>query len=202
LFTEQQEKWLQRVEDMFFRLGIKSVTMDDVAQELGISKKTLYQFVENKDDLVSKVMDRHLQEQCRADEHLHTQASNAIDEMVRVFRHIMSDMQQMKPNIIRDLQKYHRETWEKIQHFQRDYIFTLVLQNLEWGKREGLYRGNLNLEVTAKLYIATSFVIFDDFFFPKPPYSFDQLFKEHIINHLYNIVSDKGRVLLETKLSA
>jgi hypothetical protein len=80
--------------------------------------------------------------------------------------------------------------------------FAVVLQNLEWGKREGLYRGNLNLEVTAKLYIATSFVIFDDFFFPKPPYSFDQLFKEHIINHLYNIVSDKGRVLLETKLSA
>ena len=66
---------MKRVEDMFFRLGVKSVTMDDVAQELGISKKTLYQFVENKDDLVGKVMERHLEYQCRVDGQLHVSTS-------------------------------------------------------------------------------------------------------------------------------
>lgn len=202
LFTEQQEKWLKRVEDMFFRLGVKSVTMDDVAQELGISKKTLYQFVENKDDLVGKVMERHLEYQCRVDGQLHARASDAIDEMVLVFRQLMTDIQKMKPNVVRDLQKYHRETWEKLQYFQRDYIFTLVLANLQWGRNEGLYRANLNLEITAKLYTAANYTIFDDFFFPKPPYSFEQLLKEHITNYLYSIVSDKGRTVLEDKLKA
>ena len=185
---------------MFFRLGIKSITMDDVAQELGISKKTLYQFVENKDDLVAKVMDRHLDTQCREDEVIHAQSSDAIDELVRVIQQIMSDLQQMKPNVIRDLQKYHRSTWEKIQHFQRDYIFNIALKNLEWGRAEGLYRDNFNVEVTAKFYIATSMTVFDEALFPKPQYSFDQLFKEHITNYLYSIVSDKGRELLKIKL--
>jgi AcrR family transcriptional regulator len=200
MFTEQQEKWLRRVEDMFFRLGIKSITMDDVAQELGISKKTLYQFVENKDDLVSKVMERHLQEQCTLDDSLHAQASDAIDELVGVIRHLMNDLKQMKPNIIRDLQKYHHSTWEKIQHFQRDYIFNITLKNLEWGRKEGIYRDNFNVEIAAKCHIATSMSLFDESLFPKPPYTFDELFKEHITNYLYGIASDKGRAILKEKL--
>lgn len=77
MFTEQQEKWLKRVEELFFKLGIKSITMDDVARELGISKKTLYSFVESKDDLVSKVMDRHMASQCQADENLHAASTDA-----------------------------------------------------------------------------------------------------------------------------
>jgi len=201
MFTEQQEKWLKRVEEMFFRLGIKSITMDDVAQELGISKKTLYQFVENKDDLVSKVMDRHLEAQCSEDEILHTQSFNAIDQMVRVIQQVMGDLKQMKPNIVRDLQKYHRPTWEKIQHFQRDYIFNLALKNIEWGRKEGLYRNDFNVQIAAKFYIAVSLSIFDDELFPKPPYSFDELFKEHITNYLYSIVSDRGREILKAKLA-
>ena len=78
MFTEQQEKWLKRVEDLFLRYGIKSITMDDVARELGISKKTLYQFVDNKDDLVHKMLERHIAEEKTMCDQVCGEAGNAV----------------------------------------------------------------------------------------------------------------------------
>jgi AcrR family transcriptional regulator len=178
MFTEQQEKWLKRVEELFFKLGIKSLTMDDVARELGISKKTLYSFVENKDDLVAKVMERHMAEQCQVDEALHAAASDAVDEMVRIIQQIITDFGKMKPNVVHEMQKYHRDVWNKINDFQQNYILNVARQNLEWGRREGLYRTEFDLETAARFYIAGAMAIFDDRYFPKPPYNYDFLFKE------------------------
>jgi len=200
MFTEQQEKWLKRVEELFFKLGIKSLTMDDVARELGISKKTLYAFVESKDDLVSKVMDRHMAAQCCADEALHAESTDAVDEMVRVIRQIMADLSQMKPNVVHEMQKYHRDVWDRINAFQQGYILNMARQNLEWGRREGLYRPDFDLETTARFYIAGAMSIFDEQYFPKPPYSFEGLFREFIINYLHSIVSEKGLIILKEKL--
>ena len=200
MFTEQQEKWLKRVEELFFKLGIKSITMDDVARELGISKKTLYSFVESKDDLVSKVMDRHMTAQCSTDEILHAESTDAVDEMVRVIQHIMADLGQMKPNVIHEMQKYHRDVWNRINNFQQTYILNMARQNLEWGRQEGLYRSDFDVETAARFYIAGAMSIFDEQYFPKPPYTFDGLFKEYIINYLYSIVSEKGRKTLKEKL--
>lgn len=200
MFTEQQEKWLKRVEELFFKLGIKSLTMDDVARELGISKKTLYAFVESKDDLVSKVMDRHMTSQCKVDEALHAESTDAVDEMVRVFRQIMAEFGQMKPNVVYEMQKYHREVWDRINDFQQGYILNMARQNLEWGRRDGLYRPDFDIETTARFYIAGAMSIFEEQYFPKPPYTFEGLFREFITNYLYSIVSEKGLVILKEKL--
>lgn len=200
MFTDQQEKWLKRVEELFFKLGIKSITMDDVARELGISKKTLYAFVENKDDLVSKVMDRHIATLCMDDEALHAASTDAVDEMCRVIKQIMADMGQMKPNVVHEMQKYHREVWDRINDFQQTYILNMARQNLEWGIRDGLYRNDFDLETTARFYIAGAMSIFDEQYFPKPPYTFEGLFREFIVNYLHSIVSEKGLEILKEKL--
>jgi len=202
MFTEQQEKWLKRVEELFFKLGIKSLTMDDVARELGISKKTLYSFVESKDDLVSKVMDRHITHQCKEDEALHAESTDAVDEMVRVIKQIMADFGQMKPNVVHEMQKYHRDVWERINDFQQTYILNMVRENIEWGRRDGLYRTDFDLEIAARFYIAGAMSIFDERYFPKPPYTYEGLFREFIINYLYSITSEKGGAILKEKLEA
>lgn len=174
--------------------------MDDVARELGISKKTLYQFVENKDDLVAKVMDRHMTEQCRLDEEMHRNAENAIDEMLTVVKQVVSEMQRMKPNLVHELQKYHREIWERISKSQWDHIYRLALENIEWGQRDGLYRTDFDADIAVRFYVNSSYLIFDDQVFPKPKFTFDQLFKEHILNYLHGIASAKGRKMLDEKL--
>jgi TetR/AcrR family transcriptional regulator, cholesterol catabolism regulator len=199
MFTEQQDKWLRRVEELFLRYGIKNFTMDDVARELGISKKTLYQFVENKDDLVGRVMDRHIAEQCKIDQELHANATDAVDELLNTIKEMMREMQKMKPHIIHELQKYHREVWERIQAFQQTYVYKVAMANIEWGRREALYRTDFDADIAVRIYIASCFAVLNDDVFPKPPYSLDTLFRECMFNYLHSIVSDEGRKLIKEK---
>lgn len=201
MFPEQQAKWLKRVEDLFMRYGIKSLTMDDVSRELGISKKTLYQFVDSKDDLVNKVLERHIEEEKSTCAHLAVGAGNAIEEMFMVIESNAQQLQQMKANVVYDLQKYHREGWEKIQSYQRGFLYDIVRTNLERGVREGLYRSDFDIDVTAKMHIALSFHLFDEDLFPQHHYPKEILFREFLLHYLYGIASDKGLQLLKAKLS-
>ena len=201
MFTEQQDKWLKRVEEMFFTYGIKSITMDDVARELGISKKTLYQFVENKNDLVVKVVERHIDEDKKNNACLHDTSGDALDEMFGVMKHVNEEISQIKSNIVFDLQKYHRDAWEKMQEYQRGYLQSIVHDNLERGIREGLYRDDFNLDVVAKIHVAESFMIFDESWFPRGQYPLEALFREFLLYYLHGIVSEKGLKKLKTKSS-
>ncbi|GAB4495091.1 MAG: TetR/AcrR family transcriptional regulator [Saprospiraceae bacterium] len=183
------------------RLGIKSLTMDDVARELGISKKTLYQFVESKDDLVNKVIEMHLEEECARSEEVADMAKDALDEIMIVIREGIGEMQRMKSNIIFELQKYHRDAWERLQEYQRGFLYKVVRDNIERGIREGYYRNDFDVDITAKLHLAQSFAIFDETWFPTPPYSIETLFRETMMLYLQSILSEKGRQALKAKLS-
>ena len=201
MFTEQQGKWLKRVEEMFFRYGIKSVTMDDVSRELGISKKTLYQFVENKNDLVLKVIERHIEEEKTNSACMSDDAADALEEMFNVIKHVNEEMGQMKSNIVYDMQKYHREAWEKVQEYQHGFLYSIVRQNLERGIREGLYRDNFDIDVVAKIHVAESIMLFDETLFPRANYPPGALFREFLLYYLHGIVSEKGLQKLKAKLS-
>lgn len=201
MFTEQQEKWLRRTEDLFMRYGVKSLTMDDVARELGISKKTLYQFVENKDDLVVKVIERHLVEEKERDCMNQGEAENALHEIFLVIQQSSKDFQRMKSNLIFELQRFHRAAWEKIQEYQQKHLFQVVLDNLHRGIREGLYRDNFHPDIVARLHNASVFLLFDETHFPSAKYSREEILREYLLHYLYGIVSDRGRELLHEKLS-
>ena len=201
MFTEQQEKWLKRVLDLFMRYGVKSITMDDVARELGISKKTLYLFVDSKDDLVNKMLARHIETEKAQFHQLFRNAGNALEEVFLMMESNAQDLQQMKANIVYDLQRYHRDAWEKIQEFQREFLYSVIRNNLERGQREGLYRAGFDVDIVAKIHIAISFHLFDETIFPPQTYSKVTLFREYLLHFLYGIVSDKGLELLKAKLS-
>ncbi len=201
MFDEQQEKWIKRTEGLFLRYGIKSITMDDVARELGISKKTLYQFVESKDDLVNKVVERHIEVEKNICATQFPNLANAIEEMFLVIETNAQQMSQMKANIVYDMQKYHREAWEKMEHFQMGFLYSVVRSNLERGMGEGLYRADIDVDITSKLHIAQSFALFDEKIFPQGQYKRETLFKEYLTHYLHGIVSDKGRSIIKAKLT-
>lgn len=200
MFTEQQDKWLQRVEELFFRYGIRVLTMDDIARELGISKKTLYQFVENKDDLVGKVMERHIAQNCVQDEDIRAQSVDAIDQIVKAIRQIAAEARRIKPNVVFELQKYHREAWQTIDGFQREHTYKIILENIEWGRSDGYYRTDFDATVAVRFYLASTLAIFDDEVFPKPPFTYEHLFRECITNFVMGIATERGRALLKERL--
>jgi TetR/AcrR family transcriptional regulator, cholesterol catabolism regulator len=193
MFSEQQDKWLKRVEDLFLRLGIKSITMDDVARELGISKKTLYTFVESKDDLVKKVIERHIEQDKKDCAIMFSTAKNALEEMFFVMDSNAQQMTQMKANIVYDLQKYHRDAWEVMSEFQHGFLYQVVRANLERGVKEGLYRDDFDIDIMTRLHIGSSFLLFDETIFPQNTFKREVVFMEYLMHYLHGIVSEKGR---------
>jgi AcrR family transcriptional regulator len=196
----QDTGWLERVEALFMRYGIKSLTMDDVASELGISKKTLYQMVENKDDLVLKVLHYHVtrrKDQCLVQS---AKASNAIEEIFLVLDANSQELTQMKTNIINDLQKYHRDAWMMIQMFHHDFVLKMIRDNMVRGRSEGLYRDDFEMDIIARLHLGAGFLLFDEQLFPGNVQR-AVLFKEHMMHFLHGIVSPKGLTYLKKKLT-
>ena len=102
---EQETQILIKAKELFFKLGVRSITMDDLSRELGISKKTLYQYVENKSDLVNKTLRLHFTEEQQVIANCIAEAENAIDEMIRIARESLKNFRSMHPSSIYDIQK-------------------------------------------------------------------------------------------------
>src|SRR4030095_1538700 len=199
--TAQETIWLDRVESLFMRFGIKSITMDDVARELGISKKTLYQMVESKDELVIKVLNHHIvreKSQCICNSQ---DAANAIDEIFSIMDSNSQELSQMKTNILNDLQKYHRDAWLMIRNFHYDFVLKIIRENILRGRKEGLYREDFDPDIIAKLHLSTVFNLFDEQLFPSGSTSKVVLFKEYMMHFLHGIASAEGLIYLKKKLS-
>ena len=199
--STQHIEWIGRVEGLFLRFGIKSITMDDVAADLGISKKTLYQFVESKDELVAKVLENHISTRKLQCFEMTSTAPNAIEEIFIILDSNSQELAQMKTNIVYDLQKYHREAWEMMRKFQYDFVFKVIKDNLLRGRKEGLYREDFDIDILAKLHLATSFNLFDPQLFPEGAGQKVTLFKEYMMHYLHGIVSPKGLAYLKKKIT-
>jgi AcrR family transcriptional regulator len=199
--TTQDINWIDRVERLFMRFGIKSITMDDVAADLGISKKTLYQMVESKDALVIKVLENHISREKSQCLQLASMAPNALEEIFIIMDSNSQEMAQMKTNIVNDLQKYHRQAWELVQKFHFEFVFKVIRENLQRGRKEGFYREDFDIDILAKLHLATAFNLFDPHLFPDGAAERVVLFREYMLHYLHGIVSPKGLTYLKKKLS-
>ncbi|MCB0395986.1 MAG: TetR/AcrR family transcriptional regulator [Flavobacteriales bacterium] len=197
---DQKDMILQKSMALFFRCGIKSVTMDDVARELAISKKTLYKFVNDKTDLVKQVMTVNLeQDQCVFEE-LFTSGLNAIDELFEVTKVINEKLTDFHPSIHYDLNKYYPEAWALYTQHKLEFIYQCMVRNMENGIKEGLYRDNLNVSVIARIYITRMEDMFNPEVFPPDLYEFNTVYLELMRYHIRGIASEKGIKYLSKKI--
>jgi len=180
--------------------GIKSITMDDVSRELGMSKKTLYQFVTDKDDLVGKFIDNEIairqEEICKC---FRTEL-NAIEELFEISIFMNKIMRNQNPATEHDLKKYYPEHYQKIVKTRREGVYSYILTNLNNGKKEGLYRDDLNNEIIARLYLSRSESIHVSDLFTIEEYTSHELFMELIKYHVRGIATQKGIGVLEQKI--
>ena len=195
---ETKEKILAKSEALFLRYGIRSITMDDIARELGISKKTLYQFVDNKADLIQKVLLEFIEEERRVILEITQSSGNAIEEMLRIGRYITQVLRKLKPTTLFDLQKYYPESWQMIRALNQEHIYGVIKNNLEKGIEQELYRNNLSTDIIARLYVGKSHYLVDEEFFPLRNYERGELYREFILYHMHGILSEKGREWIRT----
>jgi AcrR family transcriptional regulator len=197
---DELQKILDAAENLFRKYGTRSITMSDIAQQLGMSKKTLYQYIENKDDLVDRVAERHIEADLCNIQSLRTEAENALDEMLRILLHVQKTIENINPALIFDLQRYHRSTWLKFERHRFDYVLEIIESNLWRGIQEGLYRSDLKPEVIGKIYLSSIPIFADQNLFPLEGISRADLHFEFVNYHVHGIVSPKGLELWKSYL--
>lgn len=194
---QQQLHLLQKSGELFKKYGVKSYTMDDVAKELGMSKKTIYRFVENKAELVKLTMQYYLTEERTQLEAILKISENSVDELIDMVSYFFNQVREFNPSALNDLQKYYPETWAIYNEYRFHFILGMITKNLESGVKQGVYRNNLKADVIARLYIGNVEVLINQELFPSKKYVFMDTYKEYLNYHLRGIVSAKGLKYLE-----
>ena len=191
---------LVKVRELYMKYGIKSITMDDVARELGISKKTLYQFITDKDDLVGKIIDYEIEVRQEQIFKCFNVGFNAIEELFEISIFMNKMMREQNPATEHDLRKYYPQHYQKTLNTRREKMYSYLLLNLKKGKKEALYRDDLDDEVIAKLYLSRSENIHFNELFTVEEFTSLKLFIELISYHIRGIATEKGIIVLEEKL--
>jgi len=198
--NEELKNILQKVRELYMKYGIKSITMDDVARELGISKKTLYQYVVDKDELVGKFVDNEIalrqEEICKC----FRVGYNAIEELFEISIFMNKLMRNQSSATEYDLKKYYPNHFQKALKARREGIYNYILLNLKKGVNEGLYREEMNKEIIAKLFLWRSEDSHLNDLFTVDEFTSPKLFIELLTYHVRGIAAQKGIIVLEKKI--
>ena len=199
--TDKTNELLISVVELFMRYGIKSLTMDDISRHLGISKKTLYQHVSDKKDLVKKAFTLVIEtDQCvMAD--MTTVVGNAIDEVFEINKMVSEKLRNVQPAVLYDIKKYYPDAWKVMEDHKKCFVYEMIQKNIEKGISEGLYRENVNAEIIAGVYITMMDKIFDDELFPTRKYTFETIHREIARYHIRGVANEKGIKYLVEKLN-
>ena len=193
---ELKDRIKQKADELYRRYGIKSVTMDEIASQLGVSKKTIYQSFSDKNELVDAVIVDMLDynmECCQKDK---AKAQNAIEEVYLAMEMMQTMFKNMNPSILFDIERNYPVTYEKFKKHKYKYLFQVVKENIERGKKEELYRPEINADVVATVRLETMMMPFNENIFPKSKYSLVFLGQQLIEYYLFGLVSLKGYKLI------
>ena len=183
---------LERASAVFMKYGVKSVTMDDLCREIGVSKKTLYIYFEDKTDLVVSIikakieMDKETCLQCM------NNAENAIDSLVSISRFVIQQLGNINPSVFMDLQKHYPEAWKMLHDHKWDFVLKNIHDNIVQGKNENIYRENLNPEIISRYYVSAMDSILDGTVYPWPQFKTDEIVTEILRFHIRGMANDQG----------
>ncbi len=192
---------LSKVRDLYMKYGIKSITMDDVAREMGISKKTIYQYVTDKEDLVAKFIENEMELRQKEICNCFKVGFNPIEELFEISLYMNKLMQEQNPATEYDLKKYYPTQYQKLVKARREGIYNYILANLKKGKKEGLYRDDLKEEIIAKLYLSRAESIHLNDLYSVEEFTSNRIYSELLKYHVRGIATEKGINALEKKLS-
>lgn len=181
---------------MFLTLGFKSVTMDDISSDLGMSKKTLYSHYKNKEALVHDVTLGLYTKICGGIDQICQVSQNPIEELYDIKKMVMSSLKGDKSSATHQLQKYYPKVHHKIKSMQFDYMQDCVNKNLDTGMALGLYIPTINKEFVSRIYFIGIHGIKDLSIFPTTQFPVQELYEEYLDYHLRGIVTPAGRKIL------
>jgi AcrR family transcriptional regulator len=192
-----ENRILFKARDLMLRNGVKHVTMDDIATQLGMSKKTIYQFYKDKDALVMAVVNFELEEQSLKCQRTQDTADNAVHEMFMLLEDIQQMFKNMNPMTMNEIAKYYPEAFARIQNHKDEFMHQIIKTNLIKGIEQGVYRKEIDPEILSIYRLETSFVPFNPQLYPFSKFDIGRVTLQIIENFIYGVMSLKGIELME-----
>ena len=192
----QIDRIIQGGEELFLTAGIKSVTMDDIAKHLGMSKKTIYQFFKDKNELVIALVQKKLQQDEDQMCAIMLKSENVIEEMINMMKCSEEIVARINPIVIHDLQKYHPDAWKEFQNFKSNVLVHTLEALLTKGIKQGYIRPEIDAKIIARMRVSQVEMGFNTSIYPVMEFNawnVQQQFQEHFN---YGICTLKGYKLL------
>jgi hypothetical protein len=195
-----RHKILETSNELFLNLGFKSVTMDEIASKMGVSKKTIYKYFDNKTDLVAAVTDYMFDTVSCGIDGICALQMNPIEEIFSIKRFVMKHLKDEKSSPQYQLQKYYPKIYASLTQKQFHVMQVCVLNNLKKGIKKGLYRTHIDLEFISRIYFNGMVGIKNKDLFPLTDYSMNTLMNHYLEYHLRGIATEKGLQELNKQL--
>lgn len=194
---EKKEYYLEQIGKLFLRYGLRGITMEEISDELGVSKKTIYNYFESKADIVDMLLQRHLSNKNESMWEAISHGKNAIEILIGITNLMKETIQDIPPLVKRDLVKHFPLQLKKSNEALKNKIYEYIKQNVLTGIDQGLYRSNLNVELIARHYV----VSFDRYIRQEVmdgiDFSIDAYYEEILSYHIRGIATLKGVKILE-----
>jgi TetR/AcrR family transcriptional regulator, cholesterol catabolism regulator len=189
---EIKERIIAKAREQFFRYGVKSVTMDDIAGELGISKKTIYQHFEDKDAIVHQLMLSEMeQDKCDWDI-LNESSKNVIEKTLKSMDIFKQAFTEINPSTFFDIKKYHPKTWALFQEHKQNFILGAIRQDLLEGIEQGFFRPDIKVDILAKMRMEQIELGFDPQMFPPNKFSIIDVELTMLDHFIRGVLTEKG----------
>lgn len=192
----QTERIIQGSEELFLTAGIKSVTMDDIARHLGMSKKTIYQFFKDKNELVIALMQKKLKEDELRMEEIISQSINVVEEMINMMKCSEDIFSRINPIVIHDVQKYHPDAWKQFQEFKSKVLIDKMERLLTKGIKQGYIRPEIEVKIIARMHVNMVEMGFNNSIFPLGDFNIWKVQQQLLEHFCYGICTLKGYKLL------
>lgn len=190
-----KEKIQKGAEDLFMRYGVRSISMDDIARHLSVSKKTLYQHFADKEDIVTITCQSHLNRNVNEFQSIRKTAKNALEELAQLSCCLKKNMQEINPSLLFDLQKYHPKAWNVWLNHKNKFIRESVVRNLKQGIEEGYFRPEIDPEVIAAVRLELVQLAFNEEIFPREKFRLPDVQMQIFDHFVFGLLTDKGRKL-------
>jgi len=183
---------LERVRELFFKFGVRSVSVDDICRDLGLSKNELFSYVSSKTELVKKLLELERQNFEIIFDQNNFDGVNAIDILLIVSRELGSRFRDISPSMTFDLKKYYPDIYRHHVDDRIEFIYNKIQINLRKGISQGMYRDDLSIELVARLYIRRLLDLHNPEYFPAEKFSFQVLFDVMFDNFIRGIANPAG----------
>ena len=182
----------QQAHALFMQYGLRSVSMDDIANSMGMSKKTIYQYFTDKDQLVDEVVSLKINQNqliCDCDR---SRAENAIHEIFLAMDLVTQMFRSMNPSLLFDMQKYYPKAFGKFLEHKNNYLYNVIKTNLHTGIKEELYRPDLKIDVLSRFRVESIVLPFNPEFHTKVKSDMAEIQEELTLHFLFGLVTQKG----------